>query len=677
MTLPKQPEQPDTKTLNDQVKDSSDKNRQFFLAYLALMAYVQATIFSTTDTMLLFSDQGTKLPLIDITVPLLGFYWVIPIFILAIHFNFLQNLEAHHFKLMQWRHTFSGKAVPRSRIQPFLFDVATFDTGSLLQSLTRSFSSFLCFYLGPTTQALVLWRMTDYQDIWLTGWHTFAFLCSCGLVYRTRQSFRKSDRAKVEKEYRKESLKTPEIVQQKSTSSSKTTQKKPRRISAKKICRSLVPISAILIVLAESALCFWVALAPTDDFLRKLNWFQTYEILHPKLPKGLAELVIPRITVIGLSSGYNIDTSRLKAISELSSTTSEPLSVWIANSESGPNFAGRSLRGAKLVALPLVGARFSNARLEGAYLVSSQLQGAKFENATLSQASFDGADLEGASFDGAELWDVDFPNSQLNGSRFIFADPIGANFGSSKIQFAVFSNANLSGAAFRLTELQGSSFGGARIFGTVFQDTDLRGADFLPGKFFDGTNPGGAYIGISRRAGAYFKNVKIQKTLGLEQDVPLAGSENFMLDDLDVMAMRKQLEETLQYRKVGYGDTTDNSKTMIDSLASRPSLTQSMLPNSDPTKAALAWVNELCNNPAWGTLNDQNRTEYLKERRTIALSAVSIPRNPYSSAYHAAIDLFIRERDSQASCGPLRNYLVDENLLDTKYLWAVRIDPRQ
>jgi len=182
----KQPE-PDFKPLHDQITDSTDKNRNFFFAYLALMIYVLATVFSTTDKMLLLSFEGIKLPLIDLMFPLLGFYWVIPIFVLALHFNLLQNLESHHYKLMQWRYAFPGAQVPRSRIHAFLFDFAALEQGSVLGRLLRAISAVLFLYLGPLTLALVLWRMTDYQDPWLTGWHTLAFLFICWLVARTRR----------------------------------------------------------------------------------------------------------------------------------------------------------------------------------------------------------------------------------------------------------------------------------------------------------------------------------------------------------------------------------------------------------------------------------------------------------------------------------------------------------
>jgi hypothetical protein len=42
------------------IEDSSEKNRNFFAAYLGLLIYVQAIVFSTTDLSLLSSVEGLR-----------------------------------------------------------------------------------------------------------------------------------------------------------------------------------------------------------------------------------------------------------------------------------------------------------------------------------------------------------------------------------------------------------------------------------------------------------------------------------------------------------------------------------------------------------------------------------------------------------------------------------------
>ncbi|HEY5138659.1 MAG TPA: hypothetical protein VIJ25_04990, partial [Methylococcales bacterium] len=49
--------------MNSIIKDSSSNNRDYFTAYLALLTYVLATVFSTTDLQLLSSSEGINLPI--------------------------------------------------------------------------------------------------------------------------------------------------------------------------------------------------------------------------------------------------------------------------------------------------------------------------------------------------------------------------------------------------------------------------------------------------------------------------------------------------------------------------------------------------------------------------------------------------------------------------------------
>ncbi|MEQ1558878.1 MAG: hypothetical protein ABL933_08070 [Methyloglobulus sp.] len=166
------------------VENSSEKNRNFFIVYLGLLVYVQAIIFSTTDLQLLVSTDGLKLPLIDLNVPLVGFYVVVPIFVIALHFNFLQNLESHHYKLMQWQAAHMGGIIPRSRIYPFLFNYAILEKDGQFQRLVGMANSFLCYYLAPITLGLLLIRFSDQQDFMVTAWQYLFFVFDSYLVWK-------------------------------------------------------------------------------------------------------------------------------------------------------------------------------------------------------------------------------------------------------------------------------------------------------------------------------------------------------------------------------------------------------------------------------------------------------------------------------------------------------------
>lgn len=186
------------------VKDSSDKNRQFFALYLGLWVYVLLMVFSTTDQMLLVPTQGIKLPLIDVSLPLLGFYVVAPLLLLAIHFNLLQNLESHHFKLMRWREACGGE-VPRHEILAFLFDFEWLErdskqrngskqkNSSEMEGMLRFVSRILFLHSGPFALGILLWRFTDYQYISITYWHLLALIVDSYLVWLTDRAFKRNE----------------------------------------------------------------------------------------------------------------------------------------------------------------------------------------------------------------------------------------------------------------------------------------------------------------------------------------------------------------------------------------------------------------------------------------------------------------------------------------------------
>ena len=187
----------DLARLDKIVDNSSDKNRNFFIAYLGLLIYVQAIIFSTSDLKLLLPNQELKLPLIDLGVPLVGFYFTIPIFVIALHFNFLQNLESHHYKLMRWQQAHPNDTVPRSRLNPFLFDFAILETSSGFRSWVLWANNILCYNLAPITLALLLFRYADRQDFPVTLWHYVAFVVDSYFVWRFRKALLENEKPEV------------------------------------------------------------------------------------------------------------------------------------------------------------------------------------------------------------------------------------------------------------------------------------------------------------------------------------------------------------------------------------------------------------------------------------------------------------------------------------------------
>ena len=145
---------------------SSEQNRNFFIGFLLLLIFMQYVIFSTTDSQFITPGASIKLPIFDAQIPIVGFYLFSPIFILALHFNFIQNIENHHFKLLLWEKSFrvtNGDCDIRSVIFPFFVDYAFLNTSSYFSVFVGYINQLFLFYLAPFTIALLLIRFSDFQ----------------------------------------------------------------------------------------------------------------------------------------------------------------------------------------------------------------------------------------------------------------------------------------------------------------------------------------------------------------------------------------------------------------------------------------------------------------------------------------------------------------------------------
>jgi uncharacterized protein YjbI with pentapeptide repeats len=134
----------------------------------------------------------------------------------------------------------------------------------------------------------------------------------------------------------------------------------------------------------------------------------------------------------------------------------------------GASLAGTHLEEVMLDRSSLQGANLTNAQLVDSSLERVTLQGARALNGRLSRARFNYAQLQGVNFTAANLQGTEFFNSNLQGSTFARALLATAGFKQSNLQGADFVNASMQGAWFLDVQLQGASFRGARLQGVVF-----------------------------------------------------------------------------------------------------------------------------------------------------------------------------------------------------------------
>jgi uncharacterized protein YjbI with pentapeptide repeats len=161
-------------------------------------------------------------------------------------------------------------------------------------------------------------------------------------------------------------------------------------------------------------------------------------------------------------------------------------------------FNGRDLRLAVLNLADLRKADFTGAQLQDASLDRAQLQGARF----------DGAQLQGASLDQTQLQGAWLFRAQLQGARLYKAELQGASLAGVGLQGASLDGAQLQAASLRWARLRGASLYQAQLQGAWLDQAQLQGA------WLDQAQLQGARLNGAQLQGARLVNVLIWRALG-------------------------------------------------------------------------------------------------------------------------------------------------------------------
>jgi uncharacterized protein YjbI with pentapeptide repeats len=147
----------------------------------------------------------------------------------------------------------------------------------------------------------------------------------------------------------------------------------------------------------------------------------------------------------------------------------------LANAElQDASLFGADLQDASLVGAQLRGALLMLAKLQGAILNRAQLQGVSLFEANLRGATFRGAQLQGASLNSAKLQGASFD------ARGAYSESeLGGLFSSEQtlLQGAELNRAQLQGASLKSAQLQGATLNSANLQGADLDDAQLQGAN--------------------------------------------------------------------------------------------------------------------------------------------------------------------------------------------------------
>jgi uncharacterized protein YjbI with pentapeptide repeats len=229
-----------------------------------------------------------------------------------------------------------------------------------------------------------------------------------------------------------------------------------------------------------------------------------------------------------------VDDEKLAKIESLAEA--EGLSSY--QGERTHDLSGRRLRCGNFEHADFRRVNFSHADLRGANLADAKLQGA-----VLTSAILQGADLERVQMQGAELssWrerEGYNPSERAIGYRFgAGANLEGAWLLNAQLQGARLGVANLRGAILQRAQLQGASLSDAWLEAANLREAKLQGAN-LRGAWLQGTDLGRAQLQGANLAGAHMERARFHEatlTLAHVRRGYVWGAAGAKCDDAQVM----------------------------------------------------------------------------------------------------------------------------------------------
>lgn len=534
--MDKAPTESDPTALLAAANSASEKVAGLHVAFMALCTYVLVIVFSTTDKDLLVG-KGIRLPVVDVEVPILGFYAVVPYLLVLVHFNLLLQLQLLSRKLYVFDdsapdHDGIGGLRDQLHIFPYTYYLigrqnplvdkllALVVTVTLLllplAALVSMQARFLAYQSEAVTwvQRLAVWLdvvlvgalwpvIMDRADSWTDyvasvgahvrrHWFSYAWtVCGIALAVWCFTSEAELDRLTGFID----SLGEP------SQPATAAVAPSPERATTAGVSRPWLIISFAL--WAGLTFVLLAARHIVGRFLPQKRETATAPTIPG--PRGASALLailalaLP-LPLMLLVDGEQIDRPRALAgqvglrhltffDSLLLASPAKPEIRADLRSENQTlrelalkaieplDLRERSLRGVNLYYSALPMANLKNADLQGANLTNARLLGARLSSARLQGAALDGADLENADLSFARFQRASLLFANLRGADLRFAELQGARLDSAKMEGVDLTYAVLQGADLLDVDLRGATMKDSKLQGANLDFARMQGAD--------------------------------------------------------------------------------------------------------------------------------------------------------------------------------------------------------
>lgn len=401
---------------------------KIYTGFFGLLVYCALTVVSTNDRQILF-DEPARLPLVNLGVPLIGFFVLSPVLMLVV-FIYLQ-VYLHRIKGLITQLRTKYAPIEDRRLYPWMLTIAEEPEPGLIGRLQKGIVTASLWWSLP----IVLFLF----PIWFTKKHDPIFSYVVGIVpliglwlvvwfWHTYDPCRKRGRA---------ALATVGSV-----------------VSAL-ILLLIIPLSNAGIFtkgITNITLNHEVLVTKPDQDYESLYWVDLHE----------AHLEAAQLNYSVLSRA-NLKGAVLR-FSNLVSAKIDKADLSNANLQ----YAGliyAQMEGAILAEARLDRANLSRTKLETANFYKAQLEGSKLVEANLGKANFTGANLEKADLRFAHAEAASFGQARLNGANLGHAQFRGAALREAHLEEALLTCANLREADLLDAHLEGADLSRANLLG--------------------------------------------------------------------------------------------------------------------------------------------------------------------------------------------------------------------
>lgn len=463
----------DVQALEKSLNDSATRVSAIWTTFLIFSLYL-LTAAATVTHRQLFLAEPVKLPVLNIDLPLWGFFFLTPILFLILHIYVLLQVlllartAATYNEAIDSAVRFpASNAAVRQRLANTLF--AQIFAGSprerdgWLGRLLRAMATITLW--GTPLVILFAFQVAflPYHSHFVTWTHRFSILLDLVVIGWLWPLILDSSRNYEHLRIRRV---TRLLIHFRMLGRPKW-----RRFAARKI---LIGIS----VLAPAIFVFFVAMLfsfPGEPHANLLSGQYPSSIQCERQWRLNDRLRLPNLDVV--------EQEKLTKFAQATFTQHllegerERTKSFQERNFDCSDLGSADLRGTDLKESTFVGAKLAYASLQRANLFRTQFSGANFKRAKLQGASFLAAQMQGAILDDAELQGASLMRASLEGASLERAKLQGANLRFAQLNGASLNSAQLDGAILDRAQLQGASLNGASLRGVSLNRAQLQGAN--------------------------------------------------------------------------------------------------------------------------------------------------------------------------------------------------------